>query len=160
MALALASVCAACVTADDGDRFVTVAPDRATFPPVSDLLEHRCGTLDCHGVTYRNLRIYGREGLRAAAGDRPSSKPGTTTVAEYDLTFQSLVGLEPATISQVVLDGGAAPERLTFVRKARGTESHKGLAIWAEGGLEDRCITGWLAGKLDAATCADALTVR
>ena len=151
---------AACVTANEGDRSVATPPDRATFPAVADLLAHRCGTLDCHGVTYRNLRVYGREGLRFAPGARPSSKAGTTTIAEYDATFESLVALEPEKTSQVVLEGGAFPERLTFVRKARGTEDHKGLAIWAEGGVEDRCIIGWLAGKLDAATCSAALTVR
>lgn len=160
VALGIAIACAACVTANEGDRSVATQPDRATFPAVSDLLDHRCGTLDCHGVTYRNLRIYGREGLRLAPGDRPSSKPGTTTSAEYDATFESLVALEPEKMSQVIAEGGAAPERLTFVRKARGTEDHKGLGIWAEGGLEDRCITGWLAGKLDAAICTAALTVR
>ncbi len=93
-------------------------------------------------------------------GDRPTSKLGTTTVAEYDATLQSLVALEPEKMSQVVMEGGAAPERLTLVRKARGTEKHKGLAIWTGGGVEDRCITGWLARTLDAATCAVALTAR
>ena len=160
IAFGLTIACVACVTANEGDRSVTTPPDRATFPAVSDVLDHRCGTLDCHGVTYRNLRVYGREGLRLAPGDRPSSKPGTTTVAEYDATFASLVALEPEIMSQVIAEGGAAPERLTFVRKARGTEDHKGLGIWSEGGLEDCCITSWLAGKLDAATCTAALTVR
>jgi hypothetical protein len=150
----------ACVTANSDDRVIASVPDRASFPPVADLLDHRCGTLDCHGVTYRNLRIYGREGLRWAPADRPSSKVGSTTAAEYDATFQSLNALEPEILSAVVGDKGARPERLTFVRKARGTEEHKGLGIWAEGDPEDRCVTTWLAGSVDAAACAAALTTR
>jgi hypothetical protein len=150
----------ACVTASSDARLVATVPDRASFPVVSDLLDHRCGTLDCHGVTYRNLRIYGREGLRVAPVDRPSSKPNTTTPAEYDATFLSLTGLEPQTMSDVVNEGGAHPERLTFVRKARGTEEHKGLAIWNEGAPEDLCVTSWLAGKVDTATCVAALAAH
>jgi hypothetical protein len=150
----------ACVTTSADPRVIERTPDRASFPVVSDLLDHRCGTLDCHGVTYRNLRIYGREGLRLAATDRPSSKVGTTSVAEYDATFESLVALEPETMSAVITEGGAQPERLTFVRKARGTEDHKGLAIWQQGGPEDVCVTSWLAGKIDTATCQRALAAR
>jgi hypothetical protein len=85
---------------------------------------------------------------------------GTTTALEYDDTFQSLVALEPEIMTQVVEQGGAHPERLTFVRKARGTEEHKGLQIWAEGSIEDQCVTTWLAGKADHTTCVNALSVR
>ncbi|HSO38334.1 MAG TPA: hypothetical protein VLT33_37655 [Labilithrix sp.] len=161
LVLALSAIAAvvsvACVTASSDARVVETLPDRASFPAVSDLLDHRCGTLDCHGVTYRNLRIYGREGLRSAPGDRPSSKPGTTTTAEYDATFASVIALEPEIMSQVLADRGASPERLTLVRKARGAEAHKGLAIWGEGSPEDRCLTSWLTGSADTATCVAAL---
>ena len=150
----------ACVTATSDARVVEEVPDRATFPMVSDLLDHRCGTLDCHGVTYRNLRIYGREGLRLAPTDRPTSKPNTTTAAEYEATYESLVSLEPELMTALVAEGGARPERLTFVRKARGIEDHKGLGIWNEGGPEDLCVTTWLAGKIDTAACQKALLVR
>jgi hypothetical protein len=160
LAVGLLVAVAACVTESADTRVAPPAPDRATFPAVSDLLDHRCGTLDCHGVTFRNLRIYGREGLRRKTTDRPTSKVSATTAAEYDATFQSLVALEPELMGVVVTEGGAHPERLTFVRKARGTEDHKGYAIWAEGGLEDLCVTTWLAGKADADTCAKALEVR
>ncbi len=154
--LAAASCAIACVTAESDRRVVETVPDRASFPAVSDLLDHRCGTLDCHGVTYRNLRIYGREGLRVATDARPSSLENTTA-PEYDETYQSLVALEPETMSLVVSQGGAHPERLTFIRKARGTEDHKGLAIWPEGDPQDLCVTSWLAGHTDAAMCRRAL---
>ena len=55
-------------------------------------------------------------------------------------------------MSALVAEGGAMPERLTFVRTARGVEDHKGLGIWNEGGPEDLCITTWLAGKVATAT--------
>ena len=161
MSLAAAtSLATACVNVDSDPRVVETVPDRASFPPVSDLLDHRCGTLDCHGVTYRNLRIYGREGLRFAADARPSSGQISTTAEEYDATFASLVGLEPATMSLVISEGGAHPERLTLLRKARGTEDHKGLALWSEGDPQDLCVTSWLAGHTDTAICAQALAAH
>lgn len=155
----LAFALVACVTADENDRHVEAVPDRASFPAVSDLLDRRCGTLDCHGQTARNLRIYGHEGLRLDATARPSSQPNTT-VAEYDATFASLVGLEPEIMTSVVQEGGAHPERLTFIRKARGTEDHKGLQLWSEGDAADICATSWLAGKTDTASCTTALSSR
>jgi len=130
-------------------------PDRATFPPVADLLGKRCGTLDCHGSAYRNLRIYGSLGLRLSPNDRPVSK-GQTTAEEYDADFESIIALEPELTSAVVSEGGASPDRLTFVRKARGTEHHKGGSLMQAGDPEDTCITSWLAGKTDVAGCASA----
>ena len=130
-------------------------PDRASFPPVADLLERRCGTLDCHGSAYRNMRVYGSLGLRLAPSDRPLSK-GQTTTAEYDAVFDSIVALEPELTSTVVQSGGASPERLTFVRKARGSEAHKGGSLMQAGDPEDTCITSWLAGHTDSATCVSA----
>jgi hypothetical protein len=148
-----------CVTADAGDRHVETVPDRASFPAVSDLLDHRCGSLDCHGITFRNLRIYGHEGLRLDPTARPSSQPNTTPL-EYDATFASLVALEPEIMTAVVDAGGAQPERLTFLRKARGTEDHKGRALWAEGDAADRCVTSWLAGATDTTSCTTALAAE
>lgn len=129
-------------------------PDRATFPAVADLLVKRCGTLDCHGTAYRNLRIYGSQGMRLSPGDRPLSK-GTTTAAEYEADFQSVVGLEPEILTTVVKDG-VSPDHLTFVRKARGTEHHKGGSLMQEGDAQDRCITSWLAGSTDVVGCQNA----
>jgi hypothetical protein len=42
------------------------------FGPVADYLEHRCGSLDCHGQVGRNLRIWGCEGMRLDPTDIPS----------------------------------------------------------------------------------------
>ena len=161
-ALALACVAAvasACGAPPDDARISVVTPDRAQFPPVSALLDHRCGSLDCHGARTRNLQIYGCEGLRlgdAAPGCRSSS--GTdTSVEEHEATFRSLVALEPAVMSAVVQGGGAHPELLTFVRKARGTEAHKGGVLITPGDDQDVCITSWLAGTTNLDACAAAI---
>ena len=152
IAFVAAAIALACSTPAPDARFVETVPDRASFPPVAELLVHRCGTLDCHGSTARNLRLYGSIGLRLAPGDRPVSK-GQTTEDEYDEDFASIVGLEPELMSAVVQSGGASPDRLTLIRKARGTEHHKGGKLWSEGDAQDECVTSWLAGHTDAAGC-------
>ena len=158
--LALASaLAAACSGPPEGATVGILAPDPALFPPVSLLLDHRCGSLDCHGSRSRNLQIYGCEGLRlgaASPGCRNAS--GTDTTAdEHDATYRSLVGLEPAVMTAVVVGKGANPELLTFVRKARGTEAHKGGTLITPGDDQDVCITSWLAGATSADACARAL---
>jgi hypothetical protein len=158
LALLGAGVTVACTTAPTDDRFVATPPDRASFPAVADMLVRRCGTLDCHGMTARNLRVFGQGGLREAEDARPNAFTDKTTVAEYDEDYASVVGLEPELISQVVADHGANPDRLTLIRKARGTEHHKGLTIFTEGSCGDVCLTSWLAGKVNADDCTGAIS--
>ena len=107
-----AALAMACGAPPDGLRVGVVAPDPAQFPPVSAVLDHRCGSLDCHGARTRNLQIYGCEGLRlgdAAPGCRNSSGIDTTG-EEHDATYRSLVALEPAVMSSVVQEHGVHPE--------------------------------------------------
>lgn len=146
----------ACSAPPSDSRVITQTPDAASFPPVAQLLVHRCGTLDCHGTKYRNLKIYGNTGLRLSPNDHPTAKT-PTTADESQADFDSVVGLEPEILSEVVRDGGASPERLTFVRKARGQEEHKGGALVQVGDDQDVCITSWLAGHVDVAACTNAL---
>jgi hypothetical protein len=128
-----------------------LAPSRATFNPVDDVLQVSCGTLDCHGQPGRSLRLYGGRGLRLSAMGNSADDP--TTPAEYDESYFSVIGLEPEILSQVVGDQGRRPERLTIVRKARNLEHHKGGLLFTEGDDRDRCLTSWLAGAVDAAAC-------
>jgi hypothetical protein len=93
--------------------------------------------------------------MRIAFGDVPGGAP--TTADELNATYQSIVDLEPELMRAVVADHGADPERLTLVRKARGTEAHAGGAIVAPGDARDRCITSWLAGAADVLACSAAL---
>jgi len=148
----------ACNVPASGDRVVVEAPDRATFEPVSALLEHRCGSLDCHGQSSRNLRLYGNEGLRLAQdGDasRPSSTANTTD-AEVNENYLSVVGLEPELMTQVVREGATNPLRLSLMRKPLGIENHKGGTLFNQGDSQVACVTSWLAGHTDSAMCASA----
>jgi hypothetical protein len=150
-----------CSIAPSDSRIGIAAPDESQFPPVSDFLDHRCGTLDCHGQVGRNFRIWGCEGMRLDPNDVPYCNRNqggkSTTPAEYNATYRSLVGLEPTVMSQVIAGGGQDPELLTFVRKARGLESHKGGTLITPGDDQDNCITSWLAGKTDTTACTNAL---
>jgi hypothetical protein len=147
------------------ERVGIVAPSEAEdqFGPVGDYLEHRCGSLDCHGQVGRNLRVWGCEGLRLDPSDFPScnrligGRP--TTVAEHQATYRSLVGLEPTVMTLVEQDHGQDPDRLTFLRKALGLEPHEGGALIEPGDDQDVCLTSWLAGNTDATACANADTL-
>jgi hypothetical protein len=134
-----------------------LAPSRAAFPPVDDVLQASCGTLDCHGQVGRNLRLYGGRGLRLAPQDNSADDP--TTAREYDESYWSIIGLEPEVLSDVVRDQGRSPERLTMVRKARGTEKHKGGQLFMAGDVRDRCLLSWLAGAVDEAACKQGADV-
>jgi hypothetical protein len=152
----LAAIVLACSTAPSDARFIETLPDATSFPPVALMLIQACGTLDCHGTVARNLRLYGNTGLRFSATDVPTALTATTG-DEIAQDYTSIVGLEPEVMSAVVASGGADPERLTLVRKARGTEAHKGGAIIVPGDDRDICLTSWLAGNTDASVCTSAL---
>jgi hypothetical protein len=145
----------ACSTPDAADVTPLGGPDRASFPPVQTFLDHRCGMLDCHGTPYRNWRLWGHDGMRLGFGDVPGAAP--TTGDEVEASYEALVGLEPELMASVVAGGGAHPEWLTLVRKARGAEKHAGGAIVVEGDVRDSCITLWLAGQPNASVCEAAL---
>jgi hypothetical protein len=166
---------AACSTSPSDARIGIDTPDESTpqWDPVSDLLDYRCGSLDCHGNMQRNLVIWGCNGLRLEPPDAgPDASTfivpgcrnagGTNTVqAEYDATYRSLVGLEPTVMSTVVADAmndaGLHPELLTFIRKARGWDAHKGGQIWTAGDPSDTCVTSWLGGATSMTDCAMGL---
>ncbi len=155
----------ACGTPDPNAREKGKFPDEAQFIPnpdagrnaasVADFLVHRCGSLDCHGQAGRNLKIYGSEGLRLAAGDTPGGNP--TTAMEYDADYRSVCGLEPEILTEVVADGGKNPERLSLVQKPRNTQDHKGGQIIKIGDVQDKCMLSWLSGATDTDSCAQAL---
>ncbi len=145
----------ACTVPAADARVHELLPDSASFPLVAQLLDHHCGTLDCHGQVGRNLRLYGNEGLRWAPSDRPLS-PACTTAGEIDQDYESVVALEPAAMSAVIAGGGARPERLSLIRKARGLEHHKGGTLIHAGDDADVCLTSWLRSQLDSAACMRA----
>ncbi len=144
---AIAFVAVACSVSSEPKAFD--APTSDNFRYVSDMLGARCGSLDCHGQPGRNLRLYGKFGLRLASSDISGGKQSTP--AEHDANYASVIALEPELMNRVFHDGGGDPDRLTLVRKARNTESHKGGRAIDENG--DRCIVSWLRGDLDAKAC-------
>lgn len=130
------------------------APSQDAFPDVASAIQLRCATLDCHGQVGRNLRLYGYGGLRLSATENPFGDP--TTDQEVAASYESVVGLEPETLSAVV-QLQAPPNQLSLVRKIRGIERHKGGQQVKEGDALDRCIVLWLTGKPDPAPCGDVV---
>ncbi|MCC6556062.1 MAG: hypothetical protein IT372_24135 [Polyangiaceae bacterium] len=146
--------------------------DQASFGPVSAVLERHCGTLDCHGNAARPLRIYGDQGLRRPEPpDSTNVPPGqygqyypggtvSTTQAELDDNAAAICGLEPELLAKV-RKGEEEPDILTFIRKARLEEKHKGGRLWAKGEAGDQCMIKWLTGppapgaQIDTAPCKD-----
>jgi len=131
------------------------APSGEDFRPVAQMLVDRCGSIDCHGSKYRNMRLVGFGSTRLDATHRPDAPE--TTAPEVDQNYEALLALEPDVVRQVLADRGANPERLTFIRKARHAESHKGGQRIAPGDDADACILSWLAGAVDAARCKTAV---
>jgi hypothetical protein len=150
--LSLALLAGCSIPPSDAKYTPQALPEQGSFPPVAQLLVVRCGSLDCHGTVARNMRLYGSAGLRWSSSDRPFV-PLCDTQDEVAQDYESVVDLEPETMSAVVAAGGANPQQLTMVRKARGTESHKGGQIWTQGDDSDTCLTSWLAGSTDEGAC-------
>jgi hypothetical protein len=157
MACAALAVALACSSPSPDATVQETAPSAASFAPLGLVLIQACGTIDCHGQVGRNLRLYGNTGLRLSASAVPTSLT-PTTADELSEDFASVIGLEPEILSQVIADQGADPERLTFYRKPRGLESHKGGTVIQPGDARDVCITSWLAGQIDEAQCTAALS--
>jgi hypothetical protein len=151
-----AMMAVACSTPVDGkvDGAKLVQQD---FPEVSSMLLTRCGSVDCHGSRYRNFRLVGFGASRLATGDRPDS-PSATSAAEHAYNYQGIVGLEPEKMSEVAANKGATMGELTFVRKARGDEAHKGDRRIVAGDDADKCLISWFGGVVDTASCKRAAT--
>jgi hypothetical protein len=166
LALLAAFACTlySCSEAPSDARIGIIAPNGSeeAFGPVADFLDHRCGSLDCHGQPGRNLRIWGCEGMRLSPTDASicgrAQGGRATTPDEHQATYRSLVGLEPTVMSEVVANHGREPELLTFIRKARGIESHKGGTLFVPGDDQDVCVTSWLAGQTNLTACSNAFS--
>jgi hypothetical protein len=142
-----------CSSPDASATVDPIGPDRAQFDEVAPVLVRRCGSIDCHGSSYRNMRVYGYGGLRIGANTTPES-PDHVTADEAQATYDSVVGLEPEIMRAVVQSGGVGVERLTFIRKGRGVEDHKGNKRFTP--QADLCVTSWLANHVDVAACRAA----
>jgi hypothetical protein len=132
------------------NRALTVAPDE-NFSALAGVLGRHCGTLDCHGDPARSLRVYGRFGLRADARDRPGGR--ATTNDEVAATYESLVLLDPETLSLVLEEQVSVEEWMGF-SKAVGRVSHKGGEAMLRGSTAEACLRSWAEGRLDVDSCA------
>ena len=114
---------------------------------VSRVFEKRCGSLDCHGGTNRNMRIYSSDGLRLPndAGRGPGA--GDTTLDEITANYQSIMTLEPEATNDVVA-GTGDPYSLLIVKKPLAIENHKGGQSIRRGDDAERCIVSWLKEDL------------
>jgi hypothetical protein len=155
--VALSLLTVACSSPDDSARVNANVGDRATFPPVAAALTHRCGSIDCHGSTFRNFRVYGYGALRLAPSAAPDL-PDAGTSDESNATYDAFISLEPEKTRTVLLAHGAGLDDLTVIRKGRNDEDHKGGRLVVRGDDADVCITGWLSGTPNADACARVLT--
>lgn len=159
----------ACSAPDARARVDAIGPDETQFASVLPPLVRRCGSLDCHGTPYRNMRLYGYGGQRlpgrafadggfadAATTSVAPDGPVTPTDTEIAASWQSVVGLEPEIMHDVVKANGGGSDRLTFVRKGRGEEAHKGDQRYCRGDSMDLCIQSWLRGAVDGDACSRA----
>jgi hypothetical protein len=154
LASAALAIAMACSSPDEGATVngdVGVSDER--FEVVSDMLVYQCGTLDCHGNTFRNLRFYGYGGLRFDSDMKSDDSPTSRFRAEVRRNYESIAGLEPEMFARVVNEGGREPERLDLVAKARAVRNHKGGPVMIAGDDIDVCITSWLAKNVDVARC-------
>jgi len=119
-------------------------PDAEVFASaVSPYLERRCGSLDCHGNRKRPLRFYSQFGHRHPSEANVSGGNPTTDI-ELDANYNSVCGLEPEEMGEVIDDFGQSAEVLQLLAKPRGLIHHKGGQVVAEGDNADSCILGWL----------------
>jgi hypothetical protein len=131
-------------------------PSREDFTLVSDAMQLKCGSLDCHGQIGRNLRLFGHYGLRLADADNPY-EPFMSTPEEYEASYLSVTGLEPETMSKVIKKE-LTPIQLALVRKPREIEKHKGHHLMTQGDALDRCLVGWLLAAFDPDSCTTVIT--
>ncbi len=155
--LAPLALVVACSIEQGDERVAADLPDRAVYAQPNgpgQLLVLRCGSLDCHGSSYRNYRLYGYGSARLEPGRRPDY--ADTTTAELEAGYDATVAIEPDRTRAIAV--GAEPVvAATLVRKARGGDNHLGGFRLVEGEAADRCLVGWLTRRPDDAACTTAL---
>ncbi len=144
----------ACVSESDRAPTTFDCPPAADWPVVSAVLEHDCGTIECHGAPSRPLRIYGRNGTRASKDSAVGVE--ATTDEELAHNRDSVCGLEPELMTAVAA-GDAEIEALTVVRKPRLFEAHKGGRVWVDDSHGLACFASWLGGTVDVGECETQL---
>jgi hypothetical protein len=138
--------CAA--TPDVSAETVILTPDYSTFAGggmnlgVHTFLEHRCGTLDCHGQVGRPFRLFSQDGLRAA--DSGVETGGAADLpGEVYANYLAAIGLQPEETSRVVAGDDPVTD-LLLVAKPLDLQVHKGGQQISVGDVSYDCLTEWL----------------
>lgn len=162
---AAASILAgACVQNERAD--IVFFPDKEEFinGGVSEMMESRCGGLDCHGQVGRPLRLYSQRGLRLAIPEKADElrDNSPTTLLERTENYQSVIGLEPEGLSDTVRTKGEYTNHQLILKPLDDASGvgvrHKGGPVLQANPNDPgwRCLLGWLAGDPDRAACTEA----
>ena len=141
-------------------------PDRDSFlaQGVSNFMEKRCGSLDCHGQIGRPLRIYSDWGLRYRSENDGKRVTGPTTDEEQRENYRSVIGLEPDQLSDCVVTQGAYVD-FQLIKKpldiSGGGINHKGGPVIRVGDGDPgwRCLHGWIRGEPSKQKCDEAAQI-
>jgi hypothetical protein len=130
-------------------------PDPMQFESsVSPALEIRCGTLDCHGNFYRNLRFLGKYGTRLGSKDTAGLQD--TTDDERQRNYESLVSIDPSNLASITAKHGQGFDKWMVVLKGTNAVYHKGAERMKKGDPTYTCLLSWVTGAVDMNACADA----
>jgi hypothetical protein len=125
---------------------------------VQPVVEHKCGSLDCHGQLPRGLRVYGKNSLRLANDAGLVVGSGATTRDEARATYESIMALQPEKMDAFAREPAPRPESdaygLLLLTKPLAIERHRPGATLRKGEPAERCILSWLVGAVDVASCA------
>jgi hypothetical protein len=141
----------------DKEQFQLTLPTTTDFNLVSDSLESRCGTLDCHGSLARNMRLYGFHGVRLKKGD--ISGMGATSSDEYTANYESVVTISPEVLSAIVARKGQGFDKWIVVTKGSGAENHKGGSRFVKNDVTYGCLLSWIQGTVNMDACMTSATV-
>src|SRR6185437_541330 len=143
-------------------------PDQGSFTDnkVSQMMERRCGSLDCHGAEGRPLRLYSQWGLRLSPSKDGTRVSGATTKAEQAANYEAVVGLQPEELSTCFQSKGAVFDTLQLLKKPIDIDGqgirHKGGPVLRPT-LTDpgwQCLYGWVSGTVDQTQCVQGSAVN
>ncbi len=163
--IAIGGLMLSCGTPQETQQYGPL-PDRNAFiqQGVSNFMEKRCGSLDCHGHIGRPLRIYSDWGLRYRSENDGKRVAGPTTEEEQIENYRSVIALEPDLLSDSVLTGGAYVD-FQLIKKpldiSGGGINHKGGPVIRVGDGDPgwRCLHGWIRGEPSKQKCDEAATI-
>ena len=163
-AIAFFVLVSGCASNPDDSRapsLVVADLDEPTYDQlVQPVLERHCGSVDCHGKLPRGLRVYGMDGLRLPNDAGLVAGSGATSRQEMRATYLSVMGLQPELMDAFVQKSPRTSEDaygLLLLSKPLAIERHRPGASLRKGEPAERCVTSWLIGAVDRASCAAGL---